>query len=142
MFFERREAVREQFATDCFYHYIQKRNILEQWADIKRSLTGEHGVWSTESDFPEQITFQVDPTENFTRMRMRLIPDHTSGRHEEASRLRDEGYRDSTAMSSTPIEHALLLEARVVRHTTSVSSEASEFSFIIPDEETLLPTKK
>ena len=133
-FFDKREKVREQFASDCFNHYIHKRNILEQWAEIKHSLTGNHGVWNVDSEVPKQFTLQVDPTENFARMRMRLIPDYTSGKHEDASQIRDEGHVDPMGISHDPIEHSLLREAKALRHNASITSEASEFSVWMDDE--------
>ena len=143
MFFEKREVVREHFASDCFSHYVNKRNIAEQWNDIKRSMTGEQGVWNVDDETPRQFTLQVDPTENFSRMRMRLIPDYVSGRHEDASHMRDEGHSEVTAVSTDPIEHSLLREARALRHTYSISSDTSEFLFLLTDDELLSsPYKK
>lgn len=143
VFFEKREAVREQFTGDCFSHYVNKHNIMEQWTEIKRSMTGEQGVWSVEDEVPRQFTLQVDPTENFSRMRMRLTADYTSGRHEDASRMRDEGYSEITTVSTERIEHSLLREARALRHTYSISSDVSEFSFLTIDDELLSsPSKK
>ena len=144
VFFEKRGEVREQFASECFNHYVYKRNTLEQWNEIKRSLTGEHGVWKVGNETPRQFTLQVDPTENFARMRMRLIPDYTSGKHEDASQIRDEGYSDYIEASSPddPIQHSLLREARALGHSYSVSSETSEFSFILTDDEMLSSFKK
>jgi len=142
-FFAKRESVREQFATHCYNHYVQKRNILEQWSDIKRSLTGENGVWNVNNETPRQYTLQVDSTENFSRMRIRLIPDYTSGNHEDASLLRDEGHMDATIiLCDDPIEHSLLREARAAKHTSSIISDISEFSYVMIDDETLSPTKR
>ena len=140
MFFAKRETSREQFASECFNHYVHKRNNIDQWTEIKHSLTGEHGVWNLGNEIPRQFTLQVDPTENFARMRMRLIPDYISGNHEDASQMRDEGHVDPTTVSCDPIEHSLLREARVIRHTASVASDISEFSFI--DDETLSLSKR
>ena len=142
VFFEKREVVREQFASDCFSHYVNKSTITEQWNDVKRSMTGERGVWSVDDETPRQFTLQVDPTENFSRMRMRLIPDYASGRHEDASHMRDEGHLEATAVSADPIEHSLLREARALRHTYSVSSDISEFSFLSTDDELLSSPSK
>ena len=141
MFFAKREMFREQFASDCFNHYVHNRNIIEQWTEIKRSLTGEHGVWYLGNEVPRQFTLQVDPTENFARMRMRLIPDYASGKHEDASQMRDEGHVDPITISCNPIEHSLLREARAIRHNTSITSDTSEFSFFMADDETLSPAK-
>ena len=141
VFFAKRETFREQFASDCFNHYVHKRNIIEQWTEIKHSLTGEHGVWNLDNEVPRQFTLQVDPIENFARMRMRLIPDYISGKHEDASQMRDEGHVDPTTASCDPIEHSLLREARAIRHNTSFTSDISEFSFFLTDDETLSPSK-
>ena len=143
VFFAKREEARERFASDSFNHYVHKRSILEQWTEIKVSLTGEHGVWNVDKEKPKPFTLQVDPTENFARMRMRLIPDYNSGRHEDASQIRDEGYADpTTTKSSDPIEHSLLREARAVNHSISMTSEISEISFLLLDDDTLSPAKK
>ena len=145
VFFNQRESAREKFVASCVNHNIRRSNFLEQWHITKYSLTEEHGVWNVENKVPRQFTLQVDSTENFSRMRMRLIRDYTTGRHEEASHLRDEGGLDASVLASTdPIEHSLLREARASHHTASMTSDTSEISYFINDDtyEAVSPTKQ
>jgi len=145
VFFSQRESAREKFAASCANHIFRKSYFLEQWRITKYSLTGEHGVWNVENKAPRQFTLQVDSTENFSRMRMRLIRDYTTGRHEEASILRDEGYLDTSVVaSSDPIEHSLLREARAAKLTASVASDLSEISSFVNDDtlEVVSPSKQ
>jgi len=145
VFFNQRESAREKFVASCVNHNIRKSNYLEQWHITKYSLTGEHGVWNVENKAHRQFTLQVDSTENFSRMRMRLVHDYTTGRHEEASRLRDEGILDASMMTSTdPIEHSLLREARAAYHSASMTSDTSEYYYFVADDtyEVTSPTKQ
>lgn len=146
VFFNQRESAREKFAASCVNHNIRKSNFLEQWHITKYSLIEEHGVWNVDNKAPRQFTLQVDSTENFSRMRMRLVRDYTTGRHEEASHLRDEGCLDASMMASTdPIEHSLLREARAAyHHSGSMTSDTLEYYYVVADDtyEIVSPTKQ
>ncbi|KAJ1562806.1 Neurobeachin-like protein 1, partial [Cladochytrium tenue] len=70
---------------------LERRISARQWLAIFRELTKERGIWSLEDDFAEEsdARWKLDRTENYLRMRRRLVQNHEFDSHQIAAARRD-----------------------------------------------------
>uniref|UniRef100_A0A8C6XE33 Neurobeachin-like protein 2 n=1 Tax=Naja naja TaxID=35670 RepID=A0A8C6XE33_NAJNA len=61
--------------------------VLQQWLAMQRLLTSQRSVWANQN--PPEIYWKLSNVETYSRMRLKLVPNHHYDRHAEASALRD-----------------------------------------------------
>uniref|UniRef100_A0A2K6LW53 Neurobeachin like 1 n=1 Tax=Rhinopithecus bieti TaxID=61621 RepID=A0A2K6LW53_RHIBE len=83
----------------------QQLATLRRWKAIQLYLTCERGPWAKRKQNP--IHWKLANVENYSRMRLKLVPNYNFKTHEEASALRD----NLGIQHSQPSSDTLLLEA-------------------------------
>uniref|UniRef100_A0A8D1XZJ9 Neurobeachin like 1 n=1 Tax=Sus scrofa TaxID=9823 RepID=A0A8D1XZJ9_PIG len=98
---------------------------LRRWKAIKLYLTCERGPWAERKQKP--IHWKLANVENYSRMRLKLVPNYNFKTHDEASALRD----NLGIQHSQPSSDSLLLE--VVKQVKV--SDMDEDKLDLPEEE-------
>ncbi|XP_052080874.1 neurobeachin-like protein 1 isoform X2 [Mytilus californianus] len=83
------KAINEErrFQNVAIHMKNQYSSTVRQWRASKRFFTGETGAWAERSQ--GALQWKMSNQENFTRMRVKLIPNYNFDLHVEASRQRD-----------------------------------------------------
>uniref|UniRef100_A0A4W5JX16 Neurobeachin-like protein 2 n=1 Tax=Hucho hucho TaxID=62062 RepID=A0A4W5JX16_9TELE len=85
--------------------HSQHSAVLRQWRAARRSLVCERGPWADRQQ--SEMHWRVSSAENYSRMRLKLVPNYNYEDHRQASALRDNlGVQQQRVTSET-----LLLEA-------------------------------
>uniref|UniRef100_A0A8D1WCJ0 Neurobeachin like 1 n=1 Tax=Sus scrofa TaxID=9823 RepID=A0A8D1WCJ0_PIG len=103
----------------------QQLATLRRWKAIKLYLTCERGPWAERKQKP--IHWKLANVENYSRMRLKLVPNYNFKTHDEASALRD----NLGIQHSQPSSDSLLLE--VVKQVKV--SDMDEDKLDLPEEE-------
>ncbi|CAG2206968.1 NEBL1_2 [Mytilus edulis] len=83
------KAINEErrFQNVAIHMKNQYSSTVRQWRASKRFFTGETGAWAERSQ--GALQWKMSNQENFSRMRVKLIPNYNFDLHVEASRQRD-----------------------------------------------------
>ncbi|XP_070436866.1 neurobeachin-like protein 1 isoform X1 [Equus przewalskii] len=103
----------------------QQLAALRRWKAVQLYLTCERGPWAERKQNP--IHWKLANVENYSRMRLKLVPNYNFKTHEEASALRD----NLGVQHSQPSSDSLLLE--VVKQVKV--SDMEEDKLDLPEEE-------
>ncbi|KAM4836011.1 neurobeachin-like protein 1 [Thomomys bottae] len=105
----------EPFNRKARHENLRYNNMLKQlnsqqlatlrcWKAVRLYITGERGPWAERKHTP--IHWKVANVENYSRMRLKLVPNYNFKTHEEASALRD----NFGVQQPQPSSDSLLLE--------------------------------
>uniref|UniRef100_A0A452VAD7 Neurobeachin like 1 n=1 Tax=Ursus maritimus TaxID=29073 RepID=A0A452VAD7_URSMA len=98
---------------------------LRRWKAVQLYLTSERGPWAERKQNP--IHWKLANVENFSRMRLKLVPNYNFKTHEDASALRD----NLGVQHSQPSSDSLLLE--VVKQVKVSNMEEDKLD--LPEED-------
>ncbi|XP_075385717.1 neurobeachin-like protein 1 isoform X2 [Tenrec ecaudatus] len=104
----------------------QQLATLRRWKAIQLYLTCERGPWAERKENPSH--WKLANVENYSRMRLKLVPNYNFKAHEEASALRD----NLGVQHSQPSSDSLLLE--VVKQVKV--SDMEEDRLDLPEDDT------
>uniref|UniRef100_A0A8C7DXS6 Neurobeachin-like protein 2 n=1 Tax=Naja naja TaxID=35670 RepID=A0A8C7DXS6_NAJNA len=85
--------------------------VLQQWLAMQRLLTSQRSVWANQN--PPEIYWKLSNVETYSRMRLKLVPNHHYDRHAEASALRDNLGADGLHNPVESLPLAVAKEAKV-----------------------------
>ncbi|XP_069501900.1 neurobeachin-like protein 2 isoform X3 [Ambystoma mexicanum] len=85
--------------------------VLRQWKSLRRLLTCERGAWAER--IPSNVKWKLSSAETYSRMRLKLVPNHNFDTHSEASALRDNSGADHLANLAESLPLAVAKEAKV-----------------------------
>ncbi|XP_040021146.2 neurobeachin-like protein 2 isoform X1 [Gasterosteus aculeatus] len=88
----------------------QQGVVWQHWKALRRLLTSERGAWANKVQ-PE-VKLKLSNAETYSKMRLKLVPNHNYDPHSEASALRDNMGAESPR-SSEPLPLAVAKEAKV-----------------------------
>ncbi|XP_053452909.1 neurobeachin-like protein 1 isoform X1 [Nycticebus coucang] len=103
----------------------QQLSTLRHWKAIRLYLTCERGPWAERKQNP--LHWKLANVENYSRMRLKLVPNYNFKTHEEASALRD----NLGIQHSQPSNDSLLLE--VVKQVKI--NDVEEDTLDLPEED-------
>ncbi|XP_063234189.1 neurobeachin-like protein 1 isoform X2 [Bacillus rossius redtenbacheri] len=110
-------------------HDLQARR---RWRHIKQFLSGPRGAWQSRS--PAQVHWKLSHHENFSRMRLKLVPTAAFNPHTDASNLRDNSGWLSR-MQSEDIPLSLNLSSAAVRGEAEPDSLVEEELRLVSEAE-------
>ncbi|ETE68362.1 Neurobeachin-like protein 2, partial [Ophiophagus hannah] len=85
--------------------------VLQQWLAMQRLLTSQRSVWADQN--PPEIYWKLSNVETYSRMRLKLVPNHHYDCHAEASALRDNLGADGLHNPAESLPLAMAKEAKV-----------------------------
>uniref|UniRef100_A0A670ZS51 Neurobeachin-like protein 2 n=1 Tax=Pseudonaja textilis TaxID=8673 RepID=A0A670ZS51_PSETE len=85
--------------------------VLQQWLAMQRLLASQRSVWADQN--PPEIYWKLSNVETYSRMRLKLIPNHHYDCHAEASALRDNLGADGLQGPAESLPLAVAKEAKV-----------------------------
>ncbi|KAM6452892.1 neurobeachin-like protein 2 isoform 3-T3 [Liasis olivaceus] len=85
--------------------------VLKQWRALGRLLTSQRSAWADRN--PPEIHWKLSNVETYSRMRLKLVPNHNFDRHGEASALRDNLGADGLHNPTESLPLAVAKEAKV-----------------------------
>uniref|UniRef100_A0A3P8V3W9 Neurobeachin-like protein 2 n=1 Tax=Cynoglossus semilaevis TaxID=244447 RepID=A0A3P8V3W9_CYNSE len=88
----------------------QQGVVWQHWKSFRRLLTSERGAWANR--FQPEVKWKLSNAETYSKMRLKLVPNHNYDSHSEASALRDNMGAESPR-SSEPLPLAVAKEAKV-----------------------------
>ncbi|XP_070767640.1 neurobeachin-like protein 2 [Enoplosus armatus] len=88
----------------------QQGVVWQHWRSLRRLLTSKRGAWANRVQ-PE-VKWKLSNAETYSKMRLKLVPNHNCDPHTEASAQRDNMGADSPR-SSEPLPLAVAKEAKV-----------------------------
>uniref|UniRef100_A0A667HT86 Neurobeachin like 1 n=1 Tax=Lynx canadensis TaxID=61383 RepID=A0A667HT86_LYNCA len=100
---------------------------LRRWKAIQLYLTSERGPWAESPWQPPAFHWKLANVENYSRMRLKLVPNYNFRTHEDASALRD----NLGIQHSQPSSDSLLLE--VVKQVKVSNMEEDKLD--LPEED-------
>ncbi|XP_030250167.1 neurobeachin-like protein 2 isoform X2 [Sparus aurata] len=88
----------------------QQGVVWQHWRALRRLLTSERGAWANR--IQPEVKLKLSSAETYSKMRLKLVPNHNYDPHSEASAQRDNMGADSPR-SSEPLPLAVAKEAKV-----------------------------
>ncbi|KAM3613566.1 uncharacterized protein V6R79_001520 [Siganus canaliculatus] len=88
----------------------QQGVVWQHWRALRRLLTSERGAWANK--ILSEVKLKLSSAETYSKMRLKLVPNHNYDPHSEASAQRDNMGADSPR-SSEPLPLAVAKEAKV-----------------------------
>ncbi|KAM3822734.1 neurobeachin-like protein 2 isoform 1-T1 [Vipera latastei] len=85
--------------------------VLKQWRALQRLLTSQRSAWADRN--PPEIHWKLSNVETYSRMRLKLVPNHHFDLHAEASALRDNLGADGLHNPAESLPLAVAKEAKV-----------------------------